>query len=636
MGLSLLSPWFLLGAAAVAVPIVLHLLARHTAPDVRFPATRFVPEAPVEQRRRRRISDWLLLALRCAALLLLALGFARPFLAQSSAQADAPARLVAVDTSFSMTAPATWAAAQTAALAAVDAAPAGTLVGVVALDQSARVVSPLSVDRAAARSALASLQPGAGATDYAALAAPAAEVLAGRTADVVLVTDLQRSGLRATIALPAGTTLAVTSVPPARANLAVEALSRDGADVVATLANHGLEARTAVLRLSIDGAEVSRREVPLDEGATLQVRFEGAARPSGLATARLDDAAGLAADDERYLVLDEPRPTAVWVVGSPDEAFYLERALTSVRRVPRVAVRLATWSDVESPRTSPPAGPPATGAPASSGDDHDGAPDVVIVQSTRGMSEPARRVLRAWLERGAGVLVAAGPEVDAGALSQLLDAGDGVAITQAEAVPLPAALAPADVRHASFAAYAGRASAYAGIRFDALVRIQPADGDAVVARFDNGLPALVERRVGRGRMLVLASDLGARWNQWPLSPTFVPWVHDTVAHLAARQEAPRSFTVADAPAGVAPVPGAHLMADGRRVVVNIDARESAIDLLTEEELASAVVEAPAAAAPAGVRAAADEAAQSWWWYLVAAMLVVVVVESAVGARPTAV
>ena len=42
---------------------------------------RFLQQVPVEQARRRRLQDLLLLALRVAALLLLAFAFARPYFA---------------------------------------------------------------------------------------------------------------------------------------------------------------------------------------------------------------------------------------------------------------------------------------------------------------------------------------------------------------------------------------------------------------------------------------------------------------------------------------------------------------------------------------------------------------------------
>ena len=78
-GVSFLYPLFLVGAAAVAIPIVLHLFRRRTEMVVDFPAVRLLHKAPVEQQRRRKLRELILLALRVAALALLALAFARPY-----------------------------------------------------------------------------------------------------------------------------------------------------------------------------------------------------------------------------------------------------------------------------------------------------------------------------------------------------------------------------------------------------------------------------------------------------------------------------------------------------------------------------------------------------------------------------
>ena len=80
--LSFLSPLFLLGGLAVAVPLVLHLLRREAAPRLPFSTLRFLKPEPIEQIRRKRIRELLLLAVRIAALLLLAFAFARPYSAR--------------------------------------------------------------------------------------------------------------------------------------------------------------------------------------------------------------------------------------------------------------------------------------------------------------------------------------------------------------------------------------------------------------------------------------------------------------------------------------------------------------------------------------------------------------------------
>src|SRR3954468_5135554 len=96
---------FLAGAAAVAVPIVLHLLKREPEARVKFAAVKLIKQAPVEYTDRRRIRELLLLALRITALLLLAVAFARPFVATGAAVGTTGVTVVALDTSYSLAAP---------------------------------------------------------------------------------------------------------------------------------------------------------------------------------------------------------------------------------------------------------------------------------------------------------------------------------------------------------------------------------------------------------------------------------------------------------------------------------------------------------------------------------------------------
>ena len=82
--MSFLYPIFLAGAVAIAIPIALHLLRRDVAPEVPFTAVRLLRRSPLEQTRRKRLRDLLLLLVRVAALLLLAAAFARPYFAAAA------------------------------------------------------------------------------------------------------------------------------------------------------------------------------------------------------------------------------------------------------------------------------------------------------------------------------------------------------------------------------------------------------------------------------------------------------------------------------------------------------------------------------------------------------------------------
>lgn len=82
------NPLAWVGAAAVAVPILVHLLATRRARRVPFPTLRFLPAAPPTAMRARRIEDALLLALRCLIVLLAVAALARPWLALDGRAGD--------------------------------------------------------------------------------------------------------------------------------------------------------------------------------------------------------------------------------------------------------------------------------------------------------------------------------------------------------------------------------------------------------------------------------------------------------------------------------------------------------------------------------------------------------------------
>lgn len=80
--MSLLAPLYFLGVAAVSLPILFHLIRRTPRGRQQFSSLMFLTPSPPRLTRRSRIENWLLLLLRAAALILLALAFARPFLRQ--------------------------------------------------------------------------------------------------------------------------------------------------------------------------------------------------------------------------------------------------------------------------------------------------------------------------------------------------------------------------------------------------------------------------------------------------------------------------------------------------------------------------------------------------------------------------
>src|SRR5690349_12874204 len=95
----------LAGLSALAIPVIIHLLLKRKKKRLRFSTNQFFLKQDEQSSQKRKLRNWLLLALRLLIFTLLVLAFARPFLSQSKAAADARQRrqvIFVLDRSASM------------------------------------------------------------------------------------------------------------------------------------------------------------------------------------------------------------------------------------------------------------------------------------------------------------------------------------------------------------------------------------------------------------------------------------------------------------------------------------------------------------------------------------------------------
>src|SRR6476469_4743894 len=76
------------GLAALAIPIVVHLLLKQKARRQKFSTIQFFRKPDARSTRRKKVQNWLLLAARLLLLALLVTAFARPYLPKISLAAD--------------------------------------------------------------------------------------------------------------------------------------------------------------------------------------------------------------------------------------------------------------------------------------------------------------------------------------------------------------------------------------------------------------------------------------------------------------------------------------------------------------------------------------------------------------------
>lgn len=620
-GLSFLSPLFLVGAVAAAIPIAIHLFYRRAEPVIEFAAMRYLRQAPVEESRRRRLRELLLLALRVAALVLLACAFARPYLAGAAVSSGA-ATVVLIDTSASLSAPGHFDRARARAMEVVRAAPATHAVAVLSFANAADVVAPLSADRAGALAAIAQLKPGAGATRYRVALQRAGEELGARQGRIVVVTDLQESGWDAVTdgGIPEGVTVEVEEVDGPAANLALTSLRVEAGEAVAVVQSFSPQPVTEQVVFTSEQRRLGAVPVALAAGGSAEARLPLAGVQGGGLTASIADRDGFLADNARHAVLDARNATSVLALtasGHPSEALYLERAL-AVADGPGGfrfrAIRAAAFAAFE-------AGPA-------------GELDVIVIAGTTGLDERGRERLAQFVRGGGGLLVAAGPDVEPAILTQALS---GVVSTSWRVRPAAAvSFAPADGRHPVFRPFGG-VGTLGNVTFTRAALVDAPEGARVLARYTDGTPALVEERTATGRVLVFGSDLNHRWNDFPLQPAFVPFVHETIRYLASPRTSRSEYLVGELPGVLGATPGVVQLAPNqpraRRVAVNTDPRESDPRRMTVDTFQAGISRLQAGASnEAQTEARRREDAQGLWWYGLLLMVVSLAAEGLLGRR----
>jgi hypothetical protein len=662
--MTFIAPLFLVALAGLAIPVLLHLTQREKKQIIHFPSLMFVRRIPYQSVRRRKIHNWLLLFVRMAALAILIAAFARPFFDRPDAPvvpgAGAREVVVLLDASYSMGVGDRWSRAQASAREEIAKLGSADRVSVVLFASRAEILMRSSGERGSVLAAVDTAKPGVGATRYAPALKVAGGILAESTLprrEVVLVSDFQRGGWRGEEGsrLPAGVLLTPLPVGdvPAGANVSVTAVSlarsrfaaQERVAVTAGLVNRSERAvNGGMVALEVGGIPVASRPLSIEPGGTASVTFEpftiSGAYQRG--TVRLPDDA-LAADNTFNFVVSPVAPIAVTLVdrGADAARLHVSQAL-AIGDAPRFEVvsRQAESVSDEDLRKS----------------------DVVVLHDAAVTSALARRLAR-YVEEGGGVFVATGPRSSWPADVDLLPASIGPPIDRTRGDV--ARVGGIEYAHPVFEAFrAPRSGDFTAVPVYGYRRLTALPEAQVIARFDAGAPAVLERRVGNGRVLMWGSTLDLSWNDLPKRSVYLPFVHSVVRHLAAYAE-PRPWAtvgeVLDAEQADPQAKGANLTVltpSGRRVgfndegsevlelaeqgfyelrgdtnqvagvvASNVDPSEADLTTIDPKEILTAVAGDPSGTAEAQrartpLTPEAKERNQRLWWYLLIAGVLV--------------
>jgi len=548
--MSFLYPIFLAGIAAITLPIILHMIRRHTRKRITFSSLMFLRTSIPRFKNRTRLENIFLLVLRCIIICLLAFAFSRPFFPRETPPRRVSLRkriVLLIDTSASMRRAGLWNQAINEIQSILNDVSQSDRVCVMSFDQSTNTLLGFeqweSLDPAKRVSMIteliSELSPGWALTNLGNALINAAEAIEDDQVDdgqktytmnqVVLISDLQKgSTLEAMITYewPVETQLLVKSIQsPDKTNASLQlVIDRSGSSdmvddsIQRIRITNSSDATTEQFQLKWDvtsDATTSSKllDVYVPPGNSVVVRAP--AREDKLKAGKLiltgDDHDF---DNSLFLAPYLPQQANILYIGNdnPEDSngmlFYLKRAFG----------------------TTPALEPHIIPYP---GDTTIAATDIKtanLVVATDKINRQNLTSLRQYIESGQTLLLV----MKSDDITTLTGLSGIESIESGEAdVDRYAMLDRIEFKHPLLTPFSDpRFSDFTKIHFwkHRRLYINNLPDSQVLARFDSGDPALIELSVGKGSLLILTCGWHPSDSQLALSSKFVPLLYSLLEY----------------------------------------------------------------------------------------------------------
>jgi hypothetical protein len=558
--MSLVNPLFLLGTLAAAVPVLLHLIRRADAKKLEFPSLMFLRRISRRYIRFQRLRHLFLLLMRVLVLLLIALAFARPYRKLLHAAAgpgqSATARVILLDNSMSMAYGDRWARGRAAAADIARKARPGDMLALVEFSDVTLVRVPPTSDPAVVLSQIGAVETTDRATRYGqALRTGERVALDAATAHraIYLVTDFQKSGLAAdeeNFRLRSGIELKGVDVgADGFSNLwfgdglvtGQESGTRGLIKVSGSIINAGDRERAGTrVTASVDGRVLGEKTVDLAPGTLEKVEFTAPAPGAGTHSLLLQvDDPNLVRDNRFSLRLDVRGRRPVLSIEEPTRSgrspgIFLNAALNTSSVSPFALTRVSP-GQIESGGIAP--------------------GTLIIWNNASGSGSGLSARLEKFVEAGGGMIVVAADASSGPAFNRLFGAwlpakaetGDGESAAGLRPMEDYRLLTDLRMDHPIFRPFREPHSGnFSNVRFYRHARVSVAQGAEVLARFDNGDPALISMEAGKGRVLLFTSSADDSGNDLPLKAVYAPLWQQQLRYLEKFREDRPWYQVGDA------------------------------------------------------------------------------------------
>lgn len=518
---------FLFAAGAIGIPIYLHLAKREAPTQSSFPSLKFLTGSLAAGEKSRVPIHWLLLLLRCLAIILLALAFAHPYMPQASPP-NQSMRILLLDDSYSMRASANEALVKELAQTLNSASSSDPIMLGLVRD-TVLWMSEFSEDPLELRKWLKDNRTANFTSDFRAAIRQASQRLhfqSAETKQILLFTDGQQLPWQAidleSFELDPGVELEVKTAGSLDAvenvsirDVTIEELTLGGGSeyrLTLEVQNYGATAVSMMAEVYFKENKVTEIPISVAPHSVFQSssKFSASAYQRQYGYVRLNVQDGLAVDNQRYFSINSRRKPVVFAQRNPSAHDYLKTALNLGQAGSR-----CFYYDLSD--TEP---------------QHDLSQAKLIILYPEGdtIRSGVQKQIVAAVENGATLLVAGLFQ------SEQYPELAPLPIPQGKSDTGVRQLNEVDLSHPIFSIYHRIPSRdLFSLVFNQVIQLEPYASSNVIAAFSES-PAILETPAGSGRILSLAFTLDNKRTNWPTQPAFVAFAQATLAYASGEKE----------------------------------------------------------------------------------------------------
>lgn len=563
--MSFISPWFLAGMLAIAIPIYLHLFHKKNPIIQAFPSLRLIKDSIEHLAKRKKLRNLLLMALRVFAIILVVLALARPFIGKSASanisNQTPSATIILLDNSMSMSklskGVSAFNTAKTKALEIIAQMQPQDIATVGFINEPGGLaLSQLTWDKEALKKIVANAQPTIRGTDLAGAIAPSLKLLTPLKTHkkaLFVISDMTSNAWEPFISkydiaeIDKSIDLILVPVGGSEAdNTAVTALSienpivmtKQETKVKAVLANYSGTSKKIRATLAINKERKAAQEIDLEKNTEKEIIFTTSFTNSGvnhLSVAISGDT--MLADNERHMVVKAYDPCKILIIkpetlaGEKEgqEDLFLRFAINPLNKTKNnnFITETRATNELNNLKLRSYA--------------------AIILADIRRLDEEFIKNLSNYVLAGGNLISFLGNRCQPDWYNESLYNNLGGAyilpaklhkrVGNAVSKNVYYQLTDLDTGHPSFKLFASEENGEPSrARIYEFFQATPNEQALVLARMSHGFPAIIEEARGAGKSMLVVFPADTKWSNWPLRPTWLPFLHQTLISMITSKD----------------------------------------------------------------------------------------------------